>query len=135
MQQLPLPLRNLVQENPLTRLKALTQLRATFDLLEEDLVAQALRYPDITFEDVAHALGLKSASQANRRYRHLAPEAKRRTKGTTLPRSAARRRKAIDELPLPADHYAKLSFQRDLEFERAAEEEARLREEGGAEHD
>jgi hypothetical protein len=122
VQQLPPSLRNLVQENPLTRLAALTELREVIDLLEADLVAQALRYPGTTWEAVGRALGI-SAAQANRRYRALAPEAKRRRKGKALPESAARRPKAIDRLQPPADRFSELSAQRDLEEEQQQQEE------------
>jgi hypothetical protein len=77
--KLPHYLSNLVQENAMTRLNALRELRQQtdrmLDALQDELVEQALK--ETSMPEVAKVLGM-THSTAHRKYGHLLPEKKRR---------------------------------------------------------
>lgn len=132
------PLR-LAAAHPLTRLEGLVELRqqaeAFLAAMESELVQQALTLPESewTWEEVGRALGI-SGPQANRRYKHLAPESKRRKqKGVAIPRSRAGREKEVDRVArrnIPHDWYSELSQRQDEEDLRRGEEDDEEEQEG-----
>lgn len=65
-------------------------MRKALDALEGELIRQVLLV-GFSYSDIAEVMGI-SRYQANRRYRHLAPESRRRKpKPKLLPKSAAER--------------------------------------------
>ena len=98
---LAITLRNLVQSDPVTRLKAVVAMREQIELLQAELVGQVLRRENApTWEEIGKLLGM-SKNTAIKRYGHRAPETKKRRtkKRIEVKLSPERpRRKAVDRL-------------------------------------